>query len=76
MLLLGIVNAWARGDKLFGLVVLPKLLPGRPQLRQTIESLQNVLANGLVIAAGLHALVALLHHFWFKDDVLRRMLGR
>jgi len=76
VLLLGIANAWTRGDNLFGLVVIPKLSPGHAQLRPAIESLHKLLANGLVIAAGLHALVALLHHFWFKDDVLRRMLGR
>ena len=76
VILLGIANAWARGDNLFGLVAIPKLLPGHAQLRPAIESLHRVLANSLVIVAALHALAALWHHFRLKDDVLRRMLGR
>ena len=76
VLLLGIANAWARGDNLFGVVVIPKLLAGHVQLRPTIESLHKILANALVIVAVLHALAALWHHFCLKDDVLRRMLGR
>ncbi len=76
VLLLGITNAWVRGDNLFGLVAIPKLLPGHAQLRPTIESLHKVLANALVIVAALHALAALYHHFRLKDDVLRRMLPR
>lgn len=76
VLLLGIANAWARGDNLFGLFAIPKLLPAHAQLKPTIESLHKVLANALVIVAALHALAALFHHFRLKDDVLRRMLPR
>jgi cytochrome b561 len=76
VLLLGITNAWVRGDNLFGLVAIPKLLPGHAQLRPAIESLHKILANALVILAVLHALAALFHHFHLKDDVLRRMLPR
>ena len=76
VLLLGLTNAWARGDSLFGLVSIPKLLPGQNQLKPTIEALHKYFANGLVIIAVLHSLVALLHHFYMKDQVLRRMLGR
>ncbi len=76
VLLLGIANAWARGDNLFGLIAIPKLLPGHAQLRPTVESLHKLLANTLVIVAALHALAALWHHYRLKDDVLRRMLGR
>ena len=76
VLLLGMANAWARGDNLFGLFAIPKLMPGYPQLKPTIESLHRILANSLMIVAMLHALAALWHHLWLKDDVLRRMLGR
>ena len=76
VLLLGMANAWVRGDNLFGLFAIPRLLPGYPQLKPTIESLHRILANALVIVALLHALSALWHHFWLKDNVLRRMLGR
>jgi cytochrome b561 len=30
----------------------------------------------LVALVLLHALAALVQHFWFKTDVLKRMLGR
>jgi cytochrome b561 len=38
------------------------------------EELHEVLGNALLILATLHALVALKHHFFNRDDVLKRML--
>lgn len=76
VLLLGVANAWVRGDNLFGLFAIPKLLAGHAQLKPAVESLHKYLANALVILAALHGLAALVHHFYLKDDVLRRMLGR
>ncbi len=76
VLMVGVANAWARGDTLFGLVAIPKLLPSHTQLKPTLESLHRFMANALVIAAAAHALAACLHHFYLKDEVLRRMLGR
>ncbi len=40
------------------------------------KELHEVLANALLILAGLHMLAALKHHFVDHDDVLRRMLPR
>jgi cytochrome b561 len=74
--LLGISNAWARGDSLFSLWKIPKLYPGNPQLKPAIENLHATFANALLIIAGAHALVALVHHFILRDGVLRRMLPR
>jgi cytochrome b561 len=31
-------------------------------------------ANILILLAGVHAVLGLLHHFVLKDDVLRRMM--
>ena len=76
VIVLGLVNAWTRGDSLYGLVSIPKLLPGQPQLKPMVELLHKYLANALVIVATLHALAALGHHFLLKDNVLRRMIGR
>jgi cytochrome b561 len=76
VVLLGITNAWARGDSLFSLWKIPKLYPGNPQLKPAIENLHGNFANALLILAGAHALVALVHHFILRDGVLRRMLPR
>jgi len=76
VVLLGITNAWARGDSLFSLWKIPKLYPDHPQLKPTIEDLHGTFANALLILAGAHALVALVHHFILRDGVLRRMLPR
>jgi cytochrome b561 len=75
VLLLGMANAWTRGDTLFRLVTIPKLLPEHSHLKPTIENLHKYFANGLVILAALHALAALFHHYRLKNSVLRRMLG-
>src|ERR1700730_13217210 len=73
-IVLGILNAWARGDSLFGLFHIPKLLPADPQLKPTVEYLHKTFANALVILAAAHGLVAVIHHFILRDGVMRRML--
>jgi cytochrome b561 len=67
---LGMLNAWARGDSIFGLL----RLPGNAHLKPTVEDLHGTFANALVILAAAHALVAVVHHFILRDGVLRRML--
>jgi cytochrome b561 len=74
VIVLGILNAWARGDSIFGLFQIPKLFPTNPQLKPTVEYLHKTFANALMTLAATHALVALVHHFGLRDDVLRRML--
>ncbi len=71
---LGIANAWIRGDNLFGLVTITSLAPGDKALRKLVENLHATFANVILIVAGLHALMALIHHYVLKDGVLRRML--
>jgi cytochrome b561 len=74
VILLGISNAWARGDSIFSLFRIPKLYAGNPLLKPTIENLHKTFANALVILAAAHAVAALVHHFILRDGVLRRML--
>jgi cytochrome b561 len=74
VILLGISNAWARGDSIFGLFGIPKLYPGNPHLKPAVENLHKTFANALVILAAAHALAAVVHHFILRDGVLRRML--
>jgi cytochrome b561 len=74
--LLGIANAWIRGDTLFMVLKIPALDPGNTALRRSVEDLHSWAANLLLIVAALHAGAALLHHVVLKDGVLRRMLPR
>jgi cytochrome b561 len=76
VVLLGILNAWARGDSIFSLFHIPKLYPANPELKPTVENLHKTFANALVILAAAHALVAAVHHFILRDGVLRRILPR
>jgi cytochrome b561 len=72
--LLGIANAWIRGDTLFMVVKIPALDPGNTALRKFVEDSHSWAALVLLIAAGLHAAAGLLHHLVLKDGILRRML--
>jgi cytochrome b561 len=71
---LGVANAWVRGDNLFDLVKIPAFDPGNKILRHDVEEWHGLAANILLALAGLHAGAALLHHFLWKNTVLRRML--
>jgi cytochrome b561 len=71
---LGIFNAWQRGDVLFNIYTIPKLFPGDLALKRTLEDLHGDFADVVLIVAGLHAAAALAHHYLLRDRVLRRML--
>lgn len=71
---LGVLNAWQRGDVLFNVFTIPKLVPGDLVLRRILAELHGDFADALVIVAGLHAAAALAHHYLLRDPVLRRML--
>lgn len=71
---LGVLNAWQRGDVLFNVYAIPRLVPGDLALRRILEELHGDFADALVIVAGLHAAAALAHHYLLRDPVLRRML--
>jgi cytochrome b561 len=71
-LVLGLSNTWIRGDSYFGLFKLPGYAP----LRRSVGQLHGLVANIILIVAGLHALAALAHHYVLRDNVLRRMLTK
>lgn len=73
-LALGIANAWIRGDSIFDLFKISSIAPGNKGLKETVEELHGLAANALLILAFFHAAAGLLHHFVWKDAVLRRML--
>jgi len=71
---LGIFNAWQRGDVLFNAYRIPQLIPGDRALRSALGELHGDFADVVLIVAGLHAAAALAHHYLLRDRVLRRML--
>lgn len=73
-LLLGVANAWIRGDTITGLFKIPSLAPGDDVLKALVEDWHGTAADVVVAVAGLHAVAGLYHHFRLRDGVLRRML--
>jgi cytochrome b561 len=71
---LGIFNAWQRGDVLFNVYRIPQLIPGDRALRHALGELHGDCADVVLIVAGLHAAAALAHHYLLRNRLLRRML--
>ena len=70
---LGLLNAWAQGDSLFGLAQLPKLTQNN-DLRDQIEEIHGLAANLILAVAALHIAASLWHQFIRKDGLLGRMI--
>ena len=58
----------------FGLFEFPSLVGTSHDLQETLEEVHETLFGAVVVVAVLHALAAVFHHAWMKDDTLRRML--
>ena len=58
----------------FGLFELPMLMGENHDLHEALEEVHETLFNAVAVLALLHALAAVFHHVWLKDDTLRRML--
>jgi cytochrome b561 len=74
----GIVLQFARGNALpvFGLLEIPSPWPANRAFSRGVKEVHEVLANGLVILAGVHAAAALVHHWLLGDRTLVRMLPK
>jgi cytochrome b561 len=72
----GIVVQFARGDALpfFGLFEIASPWPADRAFAHSVKEVHEVLANGVVILASMHAAAALVHHWVFRDRTLLRML--
>lgn len=70
---LGLFNAWARGDSLFGVLKIPAFSPDDKDLRELVENAHAYAANALILIAAGHAVAALVHRFVLKDGVMARM---
>ncbi|NAS96839.1 cytochrome b [Pseudomonas syringae] len=75
-IVLGFMFRWAQGESFdfFGLFAVPALMAPNPDWKHTLGGLHENVAWALIILSGLHACVALVHHWWLKDSVLLRML--
>jgi cytochrome b561 len=58
----------------FGFFQLPDFVPKDDTLYKAMKQTHDTLALVLYAIVTLHVLAALKHHFFLKDDVLRRML--
>jgi cytochrome b561 len=72
----GIVLQFARGDALplFGLFEIASPWTADRAFVRSVKGVHELLANGLMILAGLHAAAAFVHHWIFRDRTLVRML--
>jgi cytochrome b561 len=71
-----IVGTWIGGHPItvYGLGDIGPYLAASRQLGHEIMGIHELLANAIVVVAGLHAAAALFHHFFIRDNVLRTML--
>ena len=71
-----IAGSWIEGHAItvYGLGQIGPYLAQSRQLGHQIMEMHQLLANAIVVVAGLHAAAALFHHFFVKDGVLRAML--
>lgn len=58
----------------WGVLPVPALLAKDEALAETLVGVHELGADTLALVALIHIGAALRHHFWLKDDVLRRML--
>ncbi|MGA0600199.1 cytochrome b [Caulobacter sp. KR2-114] len=73
-IVLGIGNAWVRGDSLFGLFTLPRPFQSSPSLRRAFATGHSLLAYAIAITVTLHAVAAFAHAVFGRDGVMSRML--
>ena len=75
-IVLGFVLRWFQGEAFwfFGLFSIPALIGTNSGLEHTVENVHNIVAWSIIYLVGSHAAAALLHHYWRKDGVLKRMI--
>lgn len=75
-IVLGFVFRWAQAEpfNFFGLFDIPTLITFDKSMKSVFGGLHEQVAWIIVILAGLHAVMALVHHYGLRDNTLRRML--
>jgi len=72
--LLGMFTVWAQGDSIYGLFKVPAYAPADHDYGDHIADIHGTVVTILLILIGVHAGAALVHHYVWRDGVLRRML--
>ncbi|SFN51749.1 cytochrome b561 [Izhakiella capsodis] len=72
---LGLISRYLRGTHwaLFG-IAMPTAVPGDGDIAGDLIDWHETLASAGYWLIGLHAAAALLHHYFIKDNTLRRMM--
>ena len=75
-MVLGFLFRWAQGEpfSFFGFFDVPALMAADHGMANTYGELHETVAWIIIVLAGGHAALALLHHYVLKDGVLLRML--
>ncbi|MGB3918702.1 MAG: cytochrome b [Thiothrix litoralis] len=71
-----ISTAKGHGINVFDLFELPALLPADKDRGELAGDIHEIGATLFIFLVGVHALAALIHHFYWKDKTLTRMLGK
>jgi cytochrome b561 len=71
--ILGIANALYRGFNMFGIWTLPRVGSADDAMRHSLNEWHGLAANLLMLIALLHAAAALIHHYLWRDRVMKRM---
>ena len=54
----------------------PQFVTPDPVMKKLVENIHEFLGNSLYVLIGIHALAALWHHYFLKNDVLTRILPK
>jgi len=75
------LSGWAMSSaanfpvSVFGWFTLPALMEPNKEMVDTLKSVHAIFGYVILAVLALHVLAALKHHFWNRDDVLKRMLA-
>ncbi|MDE1905260.1 MAG: cytochrome b [Rhodospirillales bacterium] len=77
-IILGVATRWTDNHPLsfFGLLIASPFGTFSKATGYAVDQIHDIIAWTIIVLAGAHAAVALLHHFVLRDGVLRRMAFR
>jgi cytochrome b561 len=71
---LGLTMVSLRSFSFFNLFNLPTIATGSRPFLRSVHGIHELLANVILLAAGLHAVIAIFHQYVWRDGVLARMV--
>lgn len=71
-----ISTAKGHGINVFGWFEIPALLPESKERGELAGDIHALAGTLFIFMVGVHALAAFIHHFYWKDHTLTRMLGK